>query len=80
MPFSGAPKDSSLIIPADQINSFDRACLVKFIEQKIVPDGLFHNTEKTNQVRAELIAFYADRKETDKADAHFYLTRYTQVN
>lgn len=30
-------------------------------------------------MRADLIAFYADRNVTEDADARFYLTKYTQI-
>ncbi|KAI1711722.1 carboxylesterase family domain-containing protein [Ditylenchus destructor] len=75
LPFNGAPKDSTLIIPQDKWQTFDRERLVKFINATVVPEGLFG--DKTDEVRKAVIWFYADRNVS--ADPKFYLTRYTQV-
>uniref|UniRef100_A0A915E8E1 Uncharacterized protein n=1 Tax=Ditylenchus dipsaci TaxID=166011 RepID=A0A915E8E1_9BILA len=66
MPFDGAPKNSSLIIAPDKMLEFGRAEIEKFINQTVVPDGLFGDDKE--EVQKQLIWFYVDRNFSTDAD------------
>ncbi|KAH7689605.1 Protein K07C11.4, partial [Aphelenchoides avenae] len=77
LPFPSTPHDSGLVVPPEKLSTFSHDHLVRFINETIAPESVFG--DKTDEVRAKLTWFYADRNASENADAGFYLTRYTQV-